>query len=528
MNTDRRSDGRAVDTVRRSGGQTVSAALAVLLLTAFPPDRLTAQCPDGTPPPCVRAAPRTVAPEANSVAVLYFDNESRDTSDLYLADGLTEEIITRLTGIERLTVRSRHVVRRYRGTELGNPATVARALNVAYLVTGSVRRSGDRIRVNAELIRGSTGAQVWAHPFDQAGADALTIQETVAREVATGIVGRLLPSERGTIAARVTRDPVAYDHFLRGNYLLATREPLSMMHAVQEYEAAAAADPSFTDAIARVGYTYATILDNEKDVGLMRDVLVARGVAAAERAVGMDSTSSDAWLALAYIREAQYPRPLTGAREAFLRAIALNPRSAEAHHQRADFLARTGDSAGARVENMAALALEPGRGATWIQMMNNEFIAGRYEEALRDADSAQAANVDVLVWRFLYQGLRSDTAAQRRTLATLHAGAGSTAFLAPLLELYLTALPGDTAAARGLRDAALAPVPATVPGVQIAGSYLAILLLKLGDRDGALSRIESVVPRGAVLHWILGARALDPLRGEPRFQRVWRESDPAR
>jgi TolB-like protein len=490
---------------------------------------LFAQCPDGTPPPCTaRATPRTItpAPAPNSVAVLYFDNESRDSSDLYLADGLTEEIITRLTGIERLTVRSRHVVRRYRGTDLGDPVVVARALNVAYLVTGSVRRSGDRVRVNAELIRAAGGAQVWAQPFDQAGSDIFAIQETVASQVATGIVGRLLPAERGTLAARTTRDPAAYDHFLRGNYFLGLRDGASMMRAVQEFEAAAAADPAFTDAVARVGYTYATILDNERDVGLTREVLVARGVASAERAVRMDSASSDAWLALAYIREAQHPRMLTGAREAFERAIALNPRSAEAHHQHGDYLARTGDSAGARAENLAAFALEPGRGATYLQMMNMAFVAGRTHEALQYSDSAAAANLDVLAWRFMDYTLLGDSVAERRALAALHASASQNAF-APLFDLYLAAKHGDTAAARGFREAVLASRPATVPGNQIGGPLHSMLLLELGDTDGALTKLESVVPRGAVLHWLMGTPALDAIRGDPRFQRVWRESDPA-
>jgi TolB-like protein/Tfp pilus assembly protein PilF len=497
------------------------ALVAVLVGLAAP---LRAQCPDGTPPPCGRVAARAATPEANSVAVLYFDNESRDTNDLYLADGLTEEIITRLTGVERLTVRSRHIVRRYRGTPLGDPAAVARALNVAYLVTGSVRRSGDRIRVNAELIRAAGGAQVWARPFDQSGSDAIAIQETVAGEVATGIVGRLLPAERGAITVRTTRDPVAYDHFLRGNYLLATRGGAEMMRAAQEFEAAVAADPQFTDAVARIAYTYGAILDNEYDVGMTRDVLVARGVATAERAVRMDSTSSDAWLALAYIRESQYPRTLDGAREAFVRALALNPRSAEAHHQYADFLARTGDSAQARVENRRALALEPGRGATYVQLMNQAFTAGRLEEALRYADSAEAGNVDVSVWRFLYSGLLGDTLAQRRALAASRSG--SRADLTQLLALCLSTPRGDTAAVRRFREAATAPAPATATGTQIAGTFLAALLVKLGDREGALVAIESATPRGAVLHWVMGAPVFDPIRSDPRFRRVWGESAP--
>jgi TolB-like protein len=103
--------------------------------------RLVAQCPDGSPPPCARssAAARAPAPPANSVAVLYFESRAADTNAAALADGLTEEIIHRLSGIERLTVRSRYLVRRYRETALEDPAAVGRALNVTYLVSGSIR-----------------------------------------------------------------------------------------------------------------------------------------------------------------------------------------------------------------------------------------------------------------------------------------------------------------------------------------------------------------------------------------------------
>ena len=153
--TDGLTDGRTVG--RRAINRFV---LAATVLSVSPSVRLSAtQCPDGAPPPC-RGATRPAAPALNSVAVLYFENATRDTNDAYLSDGITEEIISRLAGIERVTVRSRYLVRRYRGAALEDPAAVGRALNVTYLVSGSVRRAGGRLRVNAELIRAAGGAQV--------------------------------------------------------------------------------------------------------------------------------------------------------------------------------------------------------------------------------------------------------------------------------------------------------------------------------------------------------------------------------
>lgn len=485
-----------------------------------------AQCPDGSPPPCARGAARAVPP--NSVAVLYFDNRTRDSADLYLADGLTEEIISRLSSIERLTVRSRHVVRRYRGTAIEDPVAVARALNVAYLVTGSVTRAGERVRVSAELVRAAGGVQVWGRPFDQAGSDVLAIQEHVARDVATGIVGRLLPAERGTIAARTTRDPVAWDHFLRGNHLVATRQPAQMVRAIREYEAAAAADPAFTDAVARIGYTYAIIVDNEVDVGLVRDTLVARAVRSAERAVRMDSMSSEAWLALAYVREAQHPRTLDGALGAFRRAIALNPASAEAHHQYADYHARTLAWDSSAAENQLALRLEPGRLATFFQLMLHGLARGRPADGLAWSDTILAVDPafrGMALFRFMFYAVLDDTAAARRTLGSFAADP-SIAGGAPFLAGYLDARRGDPAAMVQFRAAALRPTSATVPGNSLANGMLALLLMRGGDRDGVIQVLEAATPRGANLRVWMSLPYFDSIRTDPRFQRLWTGSAP--
>lgn len=109
--------------------------LLSLLLSGSFPWPMAAQCPDGSPPPCGRTAPW--GPAATSVAVLYFDNLSHDTSDAYVADGLTEELITRLGEIARLQVKSRTAVQRYRGHSIEDPAALGRALNVAHLVSGA-------------------------------------------------------------------------------------------------------------------------------------------------------------------------------------------------------------------------------------------------------------------------------------------------------------------------------------------------------------------------------------------------------
>jgi len=148
-------------------------------------------------------------PASNGVAVLYFDNLSRDTADAYLADGLTEELISRLGQVARLTVKSRNAVRRFRGRLADDPSAVGRALGVVHLVSGSVRHAGARLRVTVELVNAATGDRMWGQQYDRAEADLLGIQEDIAVTIATAIGGRLLPAERSSLTQRPTRDPGA-------------------------------------------------------------------------------------------------------------------------------------------------------------------------------------------------------------------------------------------------------------------------------------------------------------------------------
>lgn len=507
-------------------GNVSRGAMLLVCIAAGAARAAPAQCPDGSPPPC-RGATRA-APPANSVAVLYFDNESRDSSDLYLADGLTEEIISRLSGIERLTVRSRHLVRRYRGAPLADPAEAGRALHAAYLVTGSIRRAGARLRVSAELIRAASGQQVWGRQFDQAGDDIFAIQEAVAREVTTGIVGRMVPAERVALAERPTRSGAAYDAYLRGNFHLARRDSVGFARAIAEYERALRADPDFTDALSRIALAYGLVDANAINLGadLPPDSLAARALRAAGEAVRRAPRSSESWLGMALARFAGDPLRLTGVREANERAVALDSSSAEAHHQLAWTLMMLGDTAAARRHDHLALAIEPARPVTLMHLAHVAGAAGRWDECLRWSDSALALDRDFAGARLIR--LLAVLMRDGRAAASDELGRWS-----PPTELRLaweffrttlTTAPGDTAAVRAFRTAAFGAVPGSLPAAQ-AGLGGLWWLASLQDVEGAVMAL-ALGRRGLYLRSYLSFTAFDPIRGDPRFQRVWRESSP--
>lgn len=454
--------------------------------------RPAVQCPDGSPPPC-RASARPAAVPSNSVAVLYFDNRSRDSSDLSLADGVTEEIITRLAGVERLTVRSRHLVQRYRGQALADPAAIGRALGVSYIVTGSVRRAGGRLRLSAELIRADGGRQVWGRNFDQLGDDVFAIQEAVAGEVATGIVGRLLPSETRAIAVRPTNSTAAYEAFLRGNFHVARRDSIGMSRAVAEYERALRLDPSYTDALSRVAMAYGISHGNGTRMGLPLDSVAARAMRAASEAIRRAPSSSDAWLAMGIARVAASPRTFAGVREALERAIALDPTNAEPHHLLGFVHQVFEEDSLSAMHDRHALAINPARPVTIMHFAHGAVHRGRYAEARRWLDSVLVVNPEF-----------------------------QAASMAQVPILFLT---GDTARARRLwRERR--PAPGRPLSITEAG-YLSMAALVLdADTNGALAILEAGAPRGAFLRWYLTMPVYDPIRAHPRFVALLRELSP--
>jgi TolB-like protein len=311
---------RAVTSLQRHRRAASSLAGAMLLLAA----PLPAQCPDGTPPPCGRAAaPRASNPR--SVGVLYFDNLSRDSSDVLLADGLTDELITRLGQVARLEVRSRFESQRLRGQRSGDPRAMGRMLHAAFLVTGSLQQVGTRVRVNVALVRAQDGAQVWGDVYDRAG-DILSIQADIAREVAGAITGRLLPQERASLARLPTRDPVAYDLYLRGVGAANTFSEAGVRAGLDYFDRAIARDSGFAAAYLQRSLAWGVLADGyiEGRVGY------ARAREGAERALRLDSSLAEAQAMIAATTlslDADVARARVEAR----RALRLDPKSWISH-----------------------------------------------------------------------------------------------------------------------------------------------------------------------------------------------------
>jgi TolB-like protein len=301
-------------------------ALVLCALAVASARSALAQCPDGSPPPCARPAPRAAA-APNSVAVLYLTNLSRDTADAFLADGLTEEIIIRLGQVPRLEVKSRFEVERVRHQAVQDPAVLGRTLRAAYLVTGSVQRAGDRVRLRYEVIRASNGGRVAGDVIDRASSDLLTVESDIAREVATAVTGQLLPEERARLARPVTSDPVAYEQYLRGLLLLnQSFDEASVRAALVHFDRAVARDSTIAAAFSGIAEAWVWLAD----AFVSPREGYGRARIAAARALALDSSQAIAYAMLG-VAALMLDRDIREAERLERRALALNPRGDQPH-----------------------------------------------------------------------------------------------------------------------------------------------------------------------------------------------------
>ena len=464
----------------------------------------------------------TAASDVPRLVVLPLVNLS-SAEEEYFADGMTEEITSRLAGISGLRVIARQTAIQYKGSTR-SAREIAEELDVDYVLEGTVRtdRAPDgsgQVRITPQLIRASDESHLWseAKTVDLVPGEIFRIQAEVAERIAQSMNVVLLEPEREELAARPTESLEAYERFLKGNYYLAKRTASGFRTAVVEYEASSRADPGFIQPLSRAGYTYAMLLGWGWDYeGLPADSLLARGLAAADRAISEDPANSDAWMARGFLLTAANPLTYEGVSDAFERAIALNPQNAEAHHIYGWALGVLGNARDAIPHYQRALSIEPGRLITLSSLAELSLREHRFDEARRWADSALTVDPGywfAYVWRarVRLQTGQIDSARRDAELALRLSGGETVPALTAMAMAVARA--GDSVAAQGLVERALSPIadPAT------SARFAALALVGLDDHR-AFQLLESIRPRGVLLRATLRMPEFDPIRSHPRFQ----------
>lgn len=313
------------------------------------------------------------------VAVLPFTNMSPDPADVYFADGMTEELITSLSGVNGLSVIARTSVMKYKEGTKG-ASEVAKELNVGTLVEGSVRKAGDRLRITVQMIDGRTESHAWAKNYDKKLDDVFAIQSDVAKQVADALEVKLLSEDKKKLEKTPTSNIEAYTLYLKGLYYFneSFGESMNLREALLHFEEAIANDSKFAQAYAMLAYCYSQLaffgMLQSKDAGEKAKKYV-------ERALELDDTLAEAHVVMGRVYR-NYLWDFPAAEKEFAIAVELSPSNAEALGNEAVMKAFNRRVDEALLEISRALELDPisGRGSSYAGTVY--LYTGRYDDAV--------------------------------------------------------------------------------------------------------------------------------------------------
>ena len=430
------------------------------------------------------AAAAIVVDEAKpSIAVLPFNNMSGDPEQEFFSDGITEDIITDLSKISGLFVVGRNTSFTYKGKSI-QLQQVAAELGVKYLLEGSVRKAGDRIRVTGQLIDGSTGGHLWADRYDRDLTDIFEIQDEITKTIVDQLKIRLLPEEKKAIAQAPTDNVEAYTHYLRGRQYYHYQSKRFLLLARQMFTKATVLDPAFARAYAGIAHCDARL------IGTFGEIIPAEEIlAVTAKALALDPDLGEAHAAHGEALAAVNRRE--EAKIAFERALQLDPNSFEANYSYGRFCFRTGELERAELLYKRALELQADEPQAPLMLSLTLTALGRRDEAI------EYARLGIK---------RAEEAMAQHPESSRPAQLGA-AVLANL---------GDSERAREWMGRALE----IDPDDRLALYNAACTWSQIGEPDRALDYLErwAKVAAPETREWLKQDPDINPLRGEPRYK----------
>jgi TolB-like protein/DNA-binding winged helix-turn-helix (wHTH) protein/Flp pilus assembly protein TadD len=459
------------------------------------------------------AAP--LRPAIHSLAVLPLQNLSGDPSQEYFADGMTEELIGRLSRIHGLRVISRTSAMHFKNTQLSMPE-IAKMLGVDTIVEGSIVREGRQIRVHAQLIRAATDEHIWAQEYQREYRSLLEVQEEVARSIAEQIEVSLTPEDRARLASAHPVDPEAHENYLKGRYYFNQRTADALNKSIASYQQAIVMDSGYALAYSGLADAYAMLGFRG---GFPSKDALSRAKAAALKAIELDNTLAEPHASLAFIAETHEWDWATAERE-YRQALELNPGDARAHNWFAGYLMYVGRFDDGISEARRARDLDP------LSLPINNALAGRllagsrYDEALQqvqktlELDAHFAPAHQTLGWVYLHSGKQMEAIREFQNALQLSGTDDAD------LQLDL----GFVYAVTGKRDEArriLAKLEKLHEQGVVPSGSLAILYGALGESNEAFAWLERAYEeRDPQLTYIKAGRRFEPLRKDPRFAQL--------
>ena len=458
-----------------------------------------------------------LAPDQESIAVLplrVLSPPGENTGDEYLGIGLTDAIITRLSNVQRLVVRPTSSVLRYHASAV-DPLIAGRDLGIDYVVDGTLRRVGNRIRVTAQLLNVTEGVTRWAEHFDEDSTDVLQIEDSISERIATALLPQLTGDEQRQLSKRGTDNPEAFEAYLRGRYHWNSYTETGFAKALECYKQAIKIDPHYALA-------YTGIADYYNWLGVFGIKPFAECSAAAKeaasKAVELDSTSAEAYSALGFaiachdfdwaVAEAQHRR-----------AIEINPNYATGHHWYGFHLLMEGRFDEALDQILQARRLDPlspsimqGLGWCYYHMRRFTESVTTYRNML-EAVPEFSYGLVTYSWTLRHTG-SVDEAVQTAEKALQLSSGG---------QLFVAGLGGAYAAAGRRKDAfaTLDRLEQMSKDGYVSPYHLALIHLHLGNRQEAITQLQKAAAiKDAWVVWLGVEPQLDPLRGDPAFEEL--------
>ena len=447
---------------------------------------------------------------AKSIAVLPFDNATRNADTEYLSDGISEALINSLTELQQLKVIARSTAFRYKGKQI-DPQSVGRELNVRTVLMGVVRQVGDRLNVQVDLVDALTGSQLWGQEYERKLVDVVAVKQALVREVTEKLKVKLTGEQQQRLTQRDPTNPEAYQFYLRGRFYWERRTAENLTKAIGQFQQAADKDPSY--ALAYVGLSDSYVL-LENYAGTPANESLPKAKAFAERALQIDNSLAEAHTSLGYVYTNLWQ--WEEAEDEFKRAIALNPNYPTAHHWYSLYLLDVGRVAEAKAAIKRAQELDPlsliiGITVTYAYLGEGDAkFAIAQSKKVVDLDPSFPRGHEYLGLALLEDRRYEEAIAQLEKAVEL---SGRERW--PLHDLgFGYAFSGRHTEAQAILKELLGKYEMG----QAIGQDLAAVYAGLGDKDQAFAWLEKdFQTRSGLLPWIRWAPAFESLRSEPRY-----------
>jgi adenylate cyclase len=327
-------------------------------------------------------------PEKPSVAVLPFNNMSGDPTQEYFSDGMTEDLITDLSKVSGLFVIARNSSFAYKGQQV-DLRQIGRDLGVRYILEGSIRKEGGRVRINAQLIDALSGGHVWAERFDRKIEDVFALQDEVTQQIVSALSITLNAEEKQRLSRTTETHPQAYDLFLRGLERLRRFTPQTNVEARDFFHQAMMVDPRFARAVSGIGFSYAMDVFLGAMVEREETLLMAERYATAAKK--LDDTVPAVHFGISFIYERR--ERFDDAVEAARRSVELDTNYADGYAQLASALIQAGRPHEGLEAIETAMRLNPARPFFYLDVLGRaKFMLGRYDEAAQTYEEVVRTN----------------------------------------------------------------------------------------------------------------------------------------